>query len=69
MMTAFQFDNEMIQKALKANGWYNHWHPDNWVHESDRNPDWNGTNMKDAFERLLRSKNLIPSNIETCWKK
>jgi hypothetical protein len=67
-MMSFVFDHEMIHKALLANGWYNHWHPDNWVHQMDSNPDWSGVNMKTAFERLLKSKNLIPANVNDCWQ-
>jgi hypothetical protein len=63
----FKFDDEMIDAALKANGWNDLWHPDNWVHESSENPDWSGVSKKRAFEILLMKKNLIPRNVDKCW--
>lgn len=63
----FTFDDDMIDTALRANGWYDLWHPDNWVHESATNPDWAGISKKDAFEQLLYKSNLIPKDVEKCW--
>ena len=57
----------MIDTALRANGWNDLWHPDNWVHESSTNPDWSGVSKKEAFEILLRECNLIPLNVDNCW--
>ena len=69
-MISFTFDEEMIETALRANGWYGHWHPDNWVHSSSKNPDWGGMSKKQAFEQLLYESNLIPRDKnEKCWSK
>ena len=45
----FTFDEEMIDTALRSNGWSDLWHPDHWVHESATNPDWAGVSRKQAF--------------------
>ena len=63
----FTFNEEMIDNALRANGWKDLWHPDNWVHESANNPDWAGVSKKQAFEILLRKSNLVPKNVEEFW--
>ena len=69
-MISFTFDDEMIDVALRANGWYDHWHSDNWVPASSKNPDWGGMSKKKAFESLLHSKNLIPRDKnEKCWSE
>lgn len=63
----FTIDEQMIENALRANGWNDLWHPDNWVHESSNNPDWAGVSKKKAFETLLRKNNLISRNVDNCW--
>ena len=63
----FTFDEEMIVRALRANGWNDLWHPDNWVHESASNPDWAGVSKKQAFEILLKKLNLISGKVDKCW--
>lgn len=63
----FQFDETMIETALRANGWRDLWHPDNWVHESATNPDRAGVSKKEAFEILLRHSNLIPRSVDIYW--
>jgi len=69
-MMNFTFDEEMIDTALEANGWFAHWHPDNWVHTNDTNKDWSGMSKKKAFENMLSAKNLIPRDKnEKCWDK
>jgi len=65
---SFSFDDEMIDVALRANGWSDLWNPDNWVHDSHENKDWSGVSKREAFEILLCSKNLIPRDKnEKCW--
>lgn len=64
----FSINEQMIDSALRANGWNDLWHPDNWVHESSSNPDLAGVSKKEAFEILLRKCNLIPYNVEQCWR-
>lgn len=63
----FSFNEQMIETALRANGWNDLWHPNNWVHESATNPDWAGVSKKEAFETLLRKSNLIPRNVDKFW--
>ena len=63
----FSFNEQMIETALRANGWNYLWHPNNWVHESATNPDWAGVSKKEAFETLLRKSNLIPRNVDKFW--
>lgn len=58
----FTFDDEMIEIALRANGYTTAWHDENWIHESSSNPDWSGMSREMAFEKLLHSKNLVPRN-------
>ena len=65
----FTFDEEMIHNALEANGWNDLWHPDNWVHSSNTNPDRSGVTKKQAFQELLYRNNLIPRNVDKCWNK
>lgn len=55
----FIFNANDIEGALRANGWRDLWHPDNWVHEDSTDPDHSGTDIMSAFKVLLRSKNLI----------
>ncbi len=63
----FSINEQMIETALRANGWNDLWDSDNWVHESAINPDNAGVSKKRAFEILLRECNLIPLNVEQCW--
>ena len=65
----FCFDLESIEVALRANGWSDAWHPNNWVHESSDNPDTSGTTMMKAFEILLWEKNLTPRNVDKFWDR
>ncbi len=58
MFTPFLFTPMMIEVALESNGWRPLWNPNNWVHESCKNPDWGGCSADEAFKQLLRSKNL-----------
>ena len=55
----FTFTRTMIETALKANGWHDLWHPDNWVRNDSENPDYSGINIMDAFWCLLRENNLL----------
>jgi hypothetical protein len=63
----FSFNEQIIETALRANGWNDLWHPNNWVHESATNPDWAGVSKKEAFETLLRKSNLISRNVDKFW--
>ena len=58
MVMEFTFTDEEIKSALKANGWFPLWHPDNWVHESSTNPDRAGCSIETAFRTLLRKHNM-----------
>lgn len=66
-MTSFCFDDEMIETALIANGWNPGWNETCWVHKSE-NPDYVSYSKKEAFVKLLLESNLIPKNVERCWK-
>lgn len=55
----FNFTDEMIRAALKANGYHDLWHPDNWVPDNHPNPDWAGDSPLGCFKKLLRECNLI----------
>lgn len=63
----FTINEQMIETALRANGWNDLWHLNNWVHESTSHPDWAGVSKKEAFETLLRKNNLISQNVDKCW--
>mgnify|MGYP000597854783 CR=1 FL=1 len=65
----FVFDEELIRGALEANHWHTLWHPENWVRDDDPNPDYNGVNIKEAFRRLLLSKNMIPVDYVIFWSE
>lgn len=53
------FTIEMKKRALEANGWHALWHPDYWVHEKMKNPDWEGYSLEEAFVKLLKEKNVL----------
>jgi hypothetical protein len=56
--TNFTFTEEMIDLALRANGFYTLWNEANWVPPNASNPDWAGMSMLEAFKMLLKQKNL-----------
>ena len=64
----FCFDEEMIETALIANGWENGWNSEMWVHKSE-NVDYVSYSKKEAFAKLLYKCNLVPENVEECWKE
>ena len=66
-MIKFVFDEEMIDDALKANGWSAGWNSNEWSHE-DENADYCSYTTKEAFTKLLNKCNLIPRNVENCWE-
>lgn len=49
---------DQIKETLKANGFYQLWHEDNWVPPNASNPDWAGMTMTQAYA-LLQKKNVI----------
>ena len=59
----FCFDDEMIETALIANGW----NSKEWMHESD-SQYYASYSKKEAFAKLLHKSNLIPENVERCWR-
>ena len=63
----FCFDDEMIETALKANGWNAGWNSGDWVHNSE-NADYVSYSKEEAFAKLLYKSNLVPKNVEGCWK-
>lgn len=62
----FSFTEDMMVIALKANGWGYGWAGNDWVSPS-MNADRGGLTLKDAFESLLFSSNLIPKDVSNCW--
>ncbi len=62
----FTFTEAMMVTALEANGWSTGWAGDDWVSPS-MNADRGGLSLKDAFEALLRSKNLAGWGLAGCW--
>ncbi len=58
----FIFDEDMIVRALEANGWRNVWDI-YWIH--DEAPGFCGLTTEDAFIVLLRDKNLLPGRGST----
>jgi hypothetical protein len=56
-MHSFTFDEQMIIHALEANGWRNVW--DIYWIGADRQEDWGGLTMEDAFLTLLKEKSLL----------
>ena len=63
----FCFSDEMIDTALRANGWSEGWTDEYWVHESNEYADHATDSKKQAFAKMLYDKNLIPKNVEMCW--
>ncbi len=63
----FVFNREMMETALRANGWTNGWAGDDWVSQS-MNADRGGMELKEAFEAMLYGKNLIGKDVKNCWK-
>lgn len=53
----FIFTDEMIRRALEANGYREHWHKDNWVPEETQS-DFAGDTPLNCFKRLLKDNNL-----------
>lgn len=64
---AFEFSEEMMTIALLANGWSEGWKTGDWVSPS-MNADCGGYSLKEAFSRLLLSKNLVGENLNDCWR-
>lgn len=54
----FNFNEEMMKIALKANGWSIGWADWDWI-APGVNPDRGGVDLKDAFFQLLMGKNLV----------
>lgn len=63
----FQFTEEDMVNALRANGWENGWAGDDWVGPF-MNADKGGLTLQEAFHSLLYNKNLVPTNTERFWK-
>lgn len=63
----FCFDDEMIETALIANGWSIGWNSKEWMHESD-SQYYASYSKKEAFAKLLYESNLVPENVERCWR-
>jgi hypothetical protein len=42
------------ERYIKANGWYQLWHPDNWVPKNATNPDTEGHSLDQAFCATIR---------------
>ena len=63
----FQFDEEMIETCLKANGWTYGWQKGRWVNKGI-NPDYCDYSMKEAFSIHLKSVNLYGTEFERGWK-
>jgi hypothetical protein len=60
MREDFVFTEAMIYRALEANGWFNAWDI-YWTRGKEFGVDWGGLTLRDAFEVLLREKNLLPA--------
>ncbi len=58
MEEAFVFPPELMAEALEANGWFNAWDI-YWTRRKEHGPDWGGLTLRDAFQVLLREKNLL----------
>lgn len=67
-MNSFTFDNAMIERCLKANGWSHGWDGIRWVHIS-MNADKIDYTLKEAFKILLTSNNLYGKQFEYGWKE
>jgi hypothetical protein len=62
----FKFSEKDMIIALLANGWTNGWTGSDWI-APGMNADFGGYNLKEAFSRLLYSKNLVPVNTTSFW--
>lgn len=63
----FQFTEEDMVNALRANGWANGWAGDDWV-SPFMNADKGGYTLQEAFHSLLYGKNLVPTDTKKFWK-
>jgi hypothetical protein len=63
----FEFTEEMMTIALLANGWTDGWKSGDWV-RSDENGDHGGYSLKEAFGRLLMTKNLASKDYNEHWR-
>lgn len=63
----FQFTEEDMKIALRANGWANGWAGDDWV-SPFMNADKGGLTLQEAFHSLLYSKNIVPTDTKKFWK-
>jgi hypothetical protein len=53
------FTEAMMIRALEANGWFDAWDI-YWTRAKEFGDDWGGLTLRDAFEVLLREKNILP---------
>ena len=67
MSLIFQFTEEDMVNALRANGWANGWAGDDWV-SPFMNADKGGYTLQEAFHSLLYNKNLVPTDTKKFWK-
>jgi hypothetical protein len=58
----FIFTKEMMEFALRTNGWHTMWNEDNWIKKESTNPDWGGMPLTTAFNKLLKEHNFININ-------
>jgi hypothetical protein len=63
----FEFTEEMMTIALLANGWADGWKSGVWVH-TDMNAEYGGYSLKEAFGRLLMTKDLASKDYNEHWR-
>ena len=63
----WQFNEEDMIVALRANGWTTGWAGSDWVGPF-MNADRGGYTLQTAFHALMYGKNLVPTNTERFWK-
>jgi hypothetical protein len=57
----FSLTKEDKERYIKTKGWYQLWHPDNWVPKNATNPDNEGHSLDQAFVRVIRSERPLSS--------
>lgn len=63
----FCFDDEMFEIVLITTRWTKGWNSEMWVPDN-KNADLVSYAMKEAFAKILYKSNLVPENVERCWK-
>jgi hypothetical protein len=64
-------DRSEMEKYLRARGWTDLWHPDNWIdsYKEYSNKDWAGTSLEKAYQYVKENEHLYDVIDESYEKK